>query len=411
MISKQKKALLVMPLIVVPFLTMAFWAMGGGKGNAKVESSSMGLNLQLPNAKLKDDRKEDKLGFYEAAERDSLKLEEKLKNDPFFQLQEQKDTAMFSLPHNSATFNSSSPFPSSNQLTGYRDPNEQKVYQKLQELQAKLNVNTSNKPQDPNLFQSSPSSMSKEDVDRLENMMRYQSADTDSDPQMKELNQMMDKILAIQHPEKVKDTMRTNSLQSKMESLSVTNDSKQTPISLLSNNDVKTVSKNGFYGLSEEHSTSDQNAIEAIIPEDQTLVNGATVKLQLSNAVDIAGVNIPVGSFVYGLASLSNERLQIEINSIRYENSIYPVKLEVYDLDGLRGVYIPGAITRDVAKQSAYNSMQLMQLSSVDPSLKGQAAAAGINTVKSLLSKKVKMIKVSLKAGYRVLLYDNSSSN
>jgi conjugative transposon TraM protein len=122
-------------------------------------------------------------------------------------------------------------------------------------------------------------------------------------------------------------------------------------------------------------------------------------------------VHIPSGNFVYGLATLNNERLQIEISSIRYGNSIYPVKLQVYDLDGLRGVYIPGAITRDVAKQSADNSMQLMELSSMDPSLKGQAAAAGINTVKSLLSKKVKMVKVSVKAGYRVLLYNNSLSN
>jgi conjugative transposon TraM protein len=409
MISKQKQAMLIMPLLVIPFLTMAFWAMGGGKGNVKVVSSSMGLNLQLPNAKLKDDRKEDKLGFYEAAERDSLKLEEKLKNDPFFQLQ--KDTDIFSSPQPSTSFNSSSPFlSSSNQLTGYRDPNEQKIYQKLQELQSKLSASTSSKPNDENSFQNPYSSMNKEDVDRLESMMKYQSGDTDSDPQIKELNQMMDKILAIQHPERVRDTMREKSVQNRRESLPVTNDSKQTSISLLSNNDVKTVS-NGFYGLSEEHSTSGQNAIEAIIPEDQTLVNGATVKLQLSNGVDIAGVNIPKGSFVYGLSTLNHERLQIEINSIRYENSVYPVKLQVYDLDGLRGIYIPGAITRDVAKQSADNSVQLMELSSVDPSLKGQATAAGINTVKSLLSKKVKMIKVSLRAGYRVLLYDNSSLN
>jgi conjugative transposon TraM protein len=408
MISKQKRALLVMPLLVVPFLTMAFLAMGGGKGNVKVEASSTGLNLQLQNAKLKDDRKEDKLGFYEDAEKDSLELEEKLKNDPFFQLQ--KDTDIFSSPHPSTALNSSSPFTSSNQLTGYRDPNEQKVYQKLYELQSKLSANTSSKPNE-NSFQSAHSSMNKEDVDRLENMLKYQSADTDSDPQVKELNQMMDKILAIQHPEKMGEAVTTNSTLNRRGIFAVANDSKQTPISLLSSQDAGTVSKNGFYGLLEERSTSVQNAIEAIIPEDQTLMNGATIKLQLSNRISIAGVNIPTGSFVYGLASLNNERLQIEINSIRYGSSIYPVKLQVYDLDGLPGIYIPGAITRDIAKQSADNSMQLMQLSSVDPSIKGQAAAAGIKTVKSLLSKKVKTVKVSVKAGYRVLLYYNSSSN
>ena len=111
---------------------------------------------------------------------------------------------------------------------------------------------------------------------------------------------------------------------------------------------------------------------------------------------------------VSGLVSLENERLQVEIGSIRYNNSLFPVKLEVYDMDGLAGIYIPGAISRDVAKQSADNSLQLMELTTLVPSLKAQAAAAGINTVKSLLSKKVKQVKVMVKAGYRVLLRDKN---
>ena len=77
-------------------------------------------------------------------------------------------------------------------------------------------------------------------------------------------------------------------------------------------------------------------------------------------------------------------------------------------MDGLAGIYIPGAISRDVAKQSADNSLQLMELTTLDPSLKAQAAAAGINTVKSMLSKKVKQVKVMVKAGYRVLLRDKN---
>ncbi|MBK6993326.1 MAG: conjugative transposon protein TraM [Chitinophagaceae bacterium] len=39
--------------------------------------------------------------------------------------------------------------------------------------------------------------------------------------------------------------------------------------------------------------------------------------------------------------SLNNERLEAEINSIRYGNSLFPVKLEIYDMDGLPGIYIP----------------------------------------------------------------------
>jgi len=32
---KKRKALLVLPLLALPFITLAFWALGGGKGNAR----------------------------------------------------------------------------------------------------------------------------------------------------------------------------------------------------------------------------------------------------------------------------------------------------------------------------------------------------------------------------------------
>ena len=98
----------------------------------------------------------------------------------------------------------------------------------------------------------------------------------------------------------------------------------------------------------------------------------------------------------------------MNINSVRYQHSLYPVKLEVYDIDGLPGIYIPGAINRDVAKQSTDNALQSVALNSLDPSIGAQAASAGIEAAKTLLSKKVKMIKVEVKAGYKILLKDNN---
>jgi len=50
-----------------------------------------------------------------------------------------------------------------------------------------------------------------------------------------------------------------------------------------------------------------------------------------------------------------------------------------------------------------------MELSTMDPSLKAQAAAAGINATKNLLSKKARLVKVMVKAGYRVLLKDQNN--
>ena len=82
---RQRRMLLVMPLLVLPFITMAFWALGGGRGtDNKTSTDSTGLNLRLPDAKLKDDRNADKLSFYKAADADSLKRREIMSNDPYY---------------------------------------------------------------------------------------------------------------------------------------------------------------------------------------------------------------------------------------------------------------------------------------------------------------------------------------
>ena len=78
--------MVVLPLLVLPFITMAFWALGGGKGtgNDADKNKVAGLNLQLPNANLKSDKNEDKLSFYMEADADSLKRAELLRSDPFY---------------------------------------------------------------------------------------------------------------------------------------------------------------------------------------------------------------------------------------------------------------------------------------------------------------------------------------
>ncbi len=112
---------------------------------------------------------------------------------------------------------------------------------------------------------------------------------------------------------------------------------------------------------------------------------------------------------MYGTASLNGERLTIAINSIRYQNALLPMALSVYDMDGMAGIYVPGAIKRDVAKQSTDNALQSIALNSLDPSIGAQAATAEIQTAKTLISNKVKLARVTVKAGYHVLLKDNNN--
>jgi conjugative transposon TraM protein len=128
------------------------------------------------------------------------------------------------------------------------------------------------------------------------------------------------------------------------------------------------------------------------------------VKFRTVNDIYVNGKLVPKDNLISGIATLDGERLTVEIKSIRSGKNLFNVKLEVYDMDGLPGIYIPGTINRDVAKESLNNSLSLADMTTLDPSLKAQATATGIGAVKSLISKKTKLVRVQVKAGYKVLL-------
>ena len=406
---RKRKFMLVLPLLTIPFLTMAFWALGGGKGDSLNNQTAKhtGLNLDLPDAKLGNEKGLDKLSFYNKAEEDSIKLRQEMLNDPFYK--NGLDTMNFSMnpvPTNFSTKLNPSPYHSS----GVNNPTEAKIYERLDALNKAMQQTEENKLQgeeqlDAYLKTDGPNDFSG-DVDRLENMMQVMSNKDDDDPEMKQIGTMLDKILDVQHPERVKNKIKEKSIKNKDMVFAVSKYSVSRNVSLLDTSRKKSSEQTSFYGIEQAGLADEQNAIEAVIHENQTVVHGAVVKLRLLNDIFISGALIPKESFVFGICSLNGERLGIEINSIRSGSSLFPVKLEVFDMDGLQGIYIPGAISRDVAKQAADNSLQLMELSSMDPSLKAQAAAAGISAAKNLMSRKVKLIKVAVKAGYKVLLKD-----
>ncbi|MCK9639205.1 MAG: conjugative transposon protein TraM [Prolixibacteraceae bacterium] len=424
---RQRKFLLMLPLLVLPFMTLMFWSLGGGKvENASAQPlTHKGFNMNLPGAYLKDERPLDKMSYYDKAASDSAKLVELMKNDPNYRkhtsMNHETDEMQYEDTSQSKYNNESGSLITSPYGNGLsRDSNEVKVYRKLAELDEAMNkvtAPTMDPIDDASHNRSENTQVNTSDIDRLEQMMQSMKQPEGQDSELHQLNGMLEKILDIQHPDRVQEKIRQTSHASKGQVFAVSAIAKETPVSLLDNTpdsrvginstSINQSQQNGFYSLDEPVLADEaQNAIQAVIHETQTLVAGSTVKLRLVNDVYINGMLIPKDNFLFGEAQLSGERLDIKISSLRYQTSLFPVELSVYDMDGMNGIYIPGAITRDVAKQSADRAIQGIGLTTLDPSLGAQAASAGIEAARDLISKKVKLIKVTVKAGYQVLLRD-----
>ncbi|NOT73396.1 MAG: conjugative transposon protein TraM [Cyclobacteriaceae bacterium] len=408
---QNRKFAMVLPLMVTPFLAAIFWALGGGTGTPAqaMSNTRTGLNLELPDAHFNDEELS-KLMLYEMAKRDSAKRRELRENDPYFDLAMLEDEA---LPESDATLPVNS-----------NDPNIIKVNGKLDELYRELNRKPGNEFKVPALDdvtgkRKEPDPSFNADVEKLGGMMEMMKKDRGEDPEMNRINGMLDKILDVQHPERMRDRIREQSLKTKGKLFSVDSRPQSESIGFMGEEDGDSLrgrltkqNQNSFFGLSDEDNVSERedaslsSSIEAVVHDTQELVIGSTVKLRLVKDMYINGALVPKDQFVYGTAAINGERLTISVSSIRHGESLYPVSLSAYDLDGIEGIYVPGAITRDVAKQSGDQAMQGMQFMTMDQSVGAQAASAGMNAAKGLFSKKVKLIKVTVKAGYSVLLRD-----
>lgn len=413
--ERQRKFLLVLPVLAFPFITFLLWSVGIFSADAKATSKNaaqQGFNMHLPDAHLKDHKSWNKLDFYQQADADSAKMKEAMENDPFFK------EGLKSLQSDTDNPYHFSYDPSPLGVVGdYQDPNVDKVNRQLAKLNAALNQPPQPSPSVKDTMPITQMAIDNDAVDRLQNVVQsIHQTDTATDPEMQQLNAMMDKVLDIQHPERVQAAMQEQSVKYKGKVFPVIAKDNNDNITVLQTKAIQdsslpaTSAGNAFYSLDDNTiNNAAQSSVQAVVQETQTLVSGSTVKLRLSDDVYINGILVPKDCFVYGTASLNGERLNISINTIRYENNILPVSLSVYDLDGMSGIFIPGAITRDVAKQSANEATQSIGLATLDPSIGAQVASAGIQAAKSLIGKKIKLVKVTVKAGYQVLLKDNNN--
>ena len=156
--------------------------------------------------------------------------------------------------------------------------------------------------------------------------------------------------------------------------------------------------------------SADRNTIAAVIAGDQSVTNGQSVKLRTTEPMWIGNRLIPRQTTLTGLARLQDERLEIEITSVETGGSIYEVELKVYDSDGQEGINIPNSMESDALHEIGANMGSTMG-SSINISTDAGAQIASdvgrglINGVSQYLTKKMRTVKVHLKSGYRVMLY------
>lgn len=352
-LQRRRKFLLVIPALVLPFLTILFWSMKGNDNPSALEKASVpGLNTHLPGARLKDSGMTDKLSFYEQADQASRKLTQERQQDPYARSSPDSGRGLSELVFQGADGIAG---PGSLQLIAPADANEQKIYERLIKLQKAMD----REPSTPTV----PKTVTKAtDQHFSETNVRVHE-----DPELRQMNNIMEKLVQLQHPEMVKPApSATNPMAKRF------------------------------------------RAVAAVIDGKQRITDNTVVRMRLTDSATIGGQLFSKGQLIYAAGMFSSQRMKIDIRSIHIGNVIYPVDLTVFDAeDGLEGISVPEAITEDALRGGAVSGVQSMELMSLDPSVSAQLATAGVNTAKGLFGKKVKRIKAKLQDKRPVLLRVN----
>ncbi|MFC0513154.1 conjugative transposon protein TraM [Mucilaginibacter angelicae] len=99
--------------------------------------------------------------------------------------------------------------------------------------------------------------------------------------------------------------------------------------------------------------------ITAVIDENITGYAGSRLRLKLLEDIKAGGNLIRKGTYLFAqISGFSEQRVTLTITTILSGGKILPVKLEVYDLDGMPGLYVPSSAFREFTKDLGSSSVQ-----------------------------------------------------
>lgn len=175
--------------------------------------------------------------------------------------------------------------------------------------------------------------------------------------------------------------------------------------------EVKTTkNKNGFRTLGvSATSTAPKGSVRAVIHgEQKDITESSQIKLRILDPIEVDGFMIPRNTIIFGMASFSENRVNIDIENIAFRNNIYPFRGRIYDQDGFLGIYIPDNLVNDAKTEASSETV-----SSADVNFSGltgivsSGANAIVNAAKNVVTGSIRRTKVTLTANYKLIIKTN----
>ncbi len=389
---KRNKPLLFLPLVLIPFVVLIFYVLGGGEKKEKEEQKQKeqqavkGANYTLPDA-------DKSVAIYDKMDNYSSKKEVTTSHD--YNIAGETDST------NEETL-------ADETLTEEQLLSERKNLYKNDPV-PELNADVST---DLMAHIRQKEKKVREDLENSQSEAKSKNEDASSNQEEKDKKQSDDQkgsaSIVPTGIEELDKVFRQNSRLAKQNDSLNLRLKETTSINQkleAEKNKRSTLEKGGKSGFKPKDTAVP--VIEAEVYETTTVLTGNRVKLRLLEEAWLNGVKIPANTFLYGICEVTNERLQIEVLQIPVGEKFVPVQVSVCDLDGLPGLYVPDNASRKVAKEvgSSANTSSMFGVSNNPLTYMGIQAAD--RTAQSLL-KMIRIKKVTIKKNTLVYLINKS---
>jgi conjugative transposon TraM protein len=395
---KKNKALLLLPLALLPFVVLIFYILGGGKNAEKeqktAETTPTGINYVLPEA-------DKSITIFDKMEAYEQQVSATATTD--YNILEESDTLAETTQVKSQTENEGTGSetavdtdPSENLLAHIRDK-ESTIKKELEKGQETPDIQKKTSTgKTVSCKNTSRNTISREEktAPRSDQKTAQQQALTTG---IAELDKVFDENLELNRQN---DSLKfyLNQASSRLHEIEAENTRKFT------------VDKKGTSGFGNNQQQQVTQAIKAEIYETTTVLDGNRVKLRLLEEAWVNGIKVPQGSIVYGVCAIRNERLNISITQFPVRESFLTVDLAVHDVDGLPGLYVPDNAARNASKDALAGTNTSSMIGVTTDPLTYAGIRAADRTAQTLL-KSIRLKRVTVKKNTIVYIINQKTKS
>jgi conjugative transposon TraM protein len=186
----------------------------------------------------------------------------------------------------------------------------------------------------------------------------------------------------------------------------------------LSQTVAKAVKPSSAYFNTLAENETEPRLIKAIIDENIKAVDGSRVRLRLLDDVEINGVMLSKGAYLYAtMSGFGSQRVKGSVKSVMVDDELVKVNLTLYDTDGLEGLFVPQSSFRETSQDVASGAMS-SQMTLNNGSYSNSFSQWGMQAIQNAysktsnaISKAIRKNRASLKYGTFVYLINSREAN